>query len=98
MCRLGESECHLRKTERGPTVKIAWITDVHLDWIDQPWKRDELVRSIRADAPDAVVLTGDVADGVETARYLQFLESELRLPIYLVLGNHEFYGRSIWST
>ncbi|HUT88871.1 MAG TPA: metallophosphoesterase [Thermoguttaceae bacterium] len=76
-------------------MKVAWTTDIHLDWIDQPWKRDELVRSIRADAPDAVVLTGDVADGWETARYLRFLESELRRPIYFVLGNHEFYGRSI---
>lgn len=76
-------------------MRVAWTTDLHLDWIDQPRKRDELVRSIRADAPDAVVLTGDVADGPQTGRYLRFLESELERPIYFVLGNHDFYGRTI---
>ena len=81
--------------ERGRTVRVAWATDIHLDWVDEPRKRDELVRSIRADDPDAVVLTVDVADGSETARYLRFLESELRRPMYFVLGNHDFYGRDV---
>ncbi len=76
-------------------MKLAWTTDVHLDWIDRSRRRDELVRSIRDDAPDALVLTGDVADGPHTARCLRRFEAELACPIFFVLGNHDFYGRTI---
>ena len=76
-------------------VRVAWTTDIHLSWIDQPTERDELVRSINADSPDAVVITGDVAEGVNTADYLRKLDAEFERPVYFVLGNHDFYGRSI---
>lgn len=76
-------------------VKVAWATDVHLNWIAEERKREEWIRSILKGSPDAVVLTGDIADGPETAGYLRYLEAELRRPIYFVLGNHDFYGRSV---
>ncbi len=76
-------------------VKVAWTTDLHLSWIEDPAERDQLVQSIRADSPDAVVITGDIAEGVDTHRYARQLEAELDRPIYFVLGNHDFYGRKI---
>jgi Icc protein len=76
-------------------VRVAWTTDIHLDWIDEPWKREELIRSIRAESPDAVLITGDVAEGLDTPKYLRELDAQLDRPIYFVLGNHDFYGGSI---
>jgi Icc protein len=76
-------------------VRVAWTTDIHLSWIEAPEERDRLLESIRADSPDAVVITGDVAEGVDTAGFLRRLDAELGRPVYFVLGNHDFYGRTI---
>lgn len=76
-------------------MRLAWATDIHLNWLESREQRQAFYESLRAAAADAMVLTGDVADGPETSRYLVELEGELEHPIYFVLGNHDFYGRSI---
>ena len=47
---------------------------------------------------DAVVITGDIGESPSVARLLREMELLLQVPIYFVLGNHDFYRGSISET
>lgn len=75
-------------------MRLAWATDLHLDFIDRPVFEifvDELVAS----GADAFLLGGDLATAHDIEGHLQELETRLERPIYFVLGNHDFYLGSI---
>lgn len=74
--------------------KIAWLTDIHLNFLPPDAVRDFLV-SIRKDEPDCVLLTGDIAESDTLEKSLMQIEGFLNLPVYFVLGNHDFYRSSI---
>ena len=68
------------------TYRLALVTDLH----NCPWHR--LMRGIRAQKPDAVVIAGDLLGNFDTrgARSLDFLrEVSQEFPVYYGLGNHE---------
>jgi len=44
---------------------------------------------------DALLLGGDIGEADSVPRFLSEMENALRLPIYFVLGNHDFYWGSI---
>lgn len=75
-------------------MRLAWATDVHLNFLMPPqvlafiWKVD-------AAQPDALLLTGDIAEAPDVGAYLTEIANHLRRPIYFVLGNHDFYRGSI---
>jgi len=73
---------------------VAWATDLHLDWADAV-ARQKFYDAVLAASPDAVVLSGDIAEGANTPLYLMEMAREFQRPIYFVLGNHDFYGSSI---
>src|SRR5215470_10761072 len=75
-------------------MRLAWGTDVHLNFVDDEG-RAAFAEAIRAGRPDAVALTGDIAEGPSLAETLEFLDGRLGLPLYFVLGNHDFYRSSI---
>jgi len=74
--------------------RLAWATDVHLNFLS-----DEAVEvfacTLAAASPDALLLTGDIAEAPTVEGYLRVLGERLRRPIYFVLGNHDFYRGSI---
>jgi 3',5'-cyclic AMP phosphodiesterase CpdA len=76
-------------------VKLAWLTDLHLDFLD----RDQDVAAFRyqvaASGADAVLIGGDIAVATTLERTLVEIESCVKRPTYFVLGNHDFYGGSI---
>ena len=79
-------------------MRLAWCTDIHLNFLEA----DELTRFCDAiathpDAPEAVVITGDISEAPGLSEHLAFLERELDRPIYFVLGNHDYYRGSIQS-
>ena len=74
-----------------PKMKIAWATDVHFDWVKDPVIRSFCER-IRADGAEALLLGGDIALAGQLRRVLGFLAETFKLPIYFVLGNHDYYG------
>jgi predicted phosphohydrolase len=74
--------------------RVAWLTDIHLNFI-RPEPMRLFFDEVRRHSPDAVVVSGDIAEGHSLLDYLQHLETGLALPIYFVLGNHDFYRNSI---
>ena len=87
--------------DRGVAVLVAQITDLHVAEPDTFMRRfvdanDKLAAAVaylndRADRIDAVVATGDLTnDGTaDQYRLLRELLEPLRIPLYLVPGNHD---------
>ncbi len=74
--------------------RLAWATDVHFEFATVDVVAAFCERII-ALAPDGLLLTGDIAQATSIERYLRALDRVLPLPIYFVLGNHDFYHGSI---
>ena len=75
-------------------MKLAWLTDLHLNFL-RPKARDAFIQSVRDTQPDAVLLGGDVDEAAEVATTLETLARAWGVPVYFVLGNHDFYHGSI---
>lgn len=74
-------------------MRALWLTDIHLNFVESDRLlafRDEL----RAAEPDALLITGDIAEGRDIVDYLTGLAKSVACPVYFVLGNHDFYHRS----
>jgi 3',5'-cyclic AMP phosphodiesterase CpdA len=78
-------------------MTIAWLTDLHLDYVKSLSKIEDLCKTISLSGAHAVLITGDIATE-HLHRYLDFLTEQLQMPIYFVLGNHDYYGSSIGKT
>ena len=74
--------------------RVAWLTDLHLNFVT-PGHIDRLCRAVQEAGADAVLLGGDIAEAPDVADYLEGLDARLGLPLYFVLGNHDFYRGSI---
>jgi Icc-related predicted phosphoesterase len=76
--------------------RLAWATDIHLNFV-----RGD-VRSFREQvasaAPDGLVITGDISEAETIERDLGALDQALWMPVWFVLGNHDFYGSGIRAT
>lgn len=80
---------HTPKVER-----LAWATDIHLNFVGADGVL-EFCERVRRGAYDALVITGDIAEGGTVCGYLRTLAARLDLPVYFVLGNHDFYDARI---
>lgn len=70
-------------------VRLALITDLHGSGYGE--KESELIKTIDKQAPDAILLGGDIFDentAWDNAEYL--LEGISKYPCYYVTGNHEY--------
>lgn len=75
-------------------MRLAWLTDIHLNFVG--WRGAvQLFQSIREASPDAVLLGGDIAEAPTVVHYLSKMAEVLDIPVYFVLGNHDFYRGSI---
>ncbi|MFG0263671.1 MAG: metallophosphoesterase family protein [Rhodopirellula sp. JB055] len=80
-----------------PVRRIAWITDPHFDHAKLDVWQSWAAKLLDLD-PDAILITGDLSEGDDVAYQLRCLAETLNRPIHFVLGNHDFYGKSIAST
>jgi predicted phosphohydrolase len=71
-------------------VRIAWATDIHLNFPSLE-RRHAFYDVFRAAGADVVVLTGDIAEAPSLDALLRELGDALDCPVYFVLGNHDFY-------
>jgi len=75
-------------------MKIAWATDIHLNCADRKTAENFCERILQRE-PEILLVGGDIAEANDLVSWLQFLADRLVLPIYFVLGNHDYYGSSI---
>jgi len=77
-------------------MKLGWLTDPHLNFTT-PEQRTALWQQGRAWGLDAVALTGDIGEADSVCPFLQEMLDALDMPLFVVLGNHDFYGADIAS-
>jgi Icc protein len=77
-------------------MRLAWLTDIHLNFVDAIRLR-QFLESVKQRS-DAVAVSGDIAESPDIAIYLGIMEETLQKPVYFVLGNHDFYRGSIANT
>ncbi|MEX0939270.1 MAG: metallophosphoesterase [Pirellulales bacterium] len=75
-------------------TRVAWLTDIHLNFLEDA-AIETFLAQVRHARPDAVLLGGDIGEARNVAQYLIRLHDALDVPLYFVLGNHDFYGGSI---
>lgn len=77
-------------------MKYTWITDPHFDHLESDGF-SIIVDMIKAEGSNGVILTGDITCSATCILLLKRLYREIKIPVYFVLGNHDFYGCSIQS-
>lgn len=71
-------------------MKLAWITDIHLNFIDLATCQKFYQEIIDSEC-DSVLLSGDIAEAPSIKNVLQELSDFIKKPVYFVLGNHDYY-------
>jgi len=70
------------------------VTDIHLDFLSAE-QTDRFFAEISETGADGVVVTGDVALATNVEGLLRKMGQAVGMPVWFVLGNHDFYGGSI---
>jgi 3',5'-cyclic-AMP phosphodiesterase len=76
------------------SCRVAWWTDIHFELL-APEQEQATLRAWAEQPADCAIVTGDISGGRTTLAHLRRLAERFDRPIYLVLGNHDFYGTSI---
>lgn len=75
-------------------MRLAWLTDLHLNFLAEHDLAEFVARLGRADA-DGFLVGGDTGEALTIAPYLTAMAEGLSRPVYFVLGNHDYYNGSI---
>lgn len=78
----------------SPTRRVVWLTDPHFNFLDAD-QITSFLKQVAATNADAVLIGGDIGEAPSVIDYLRQIGAELTTPVYLVLGNHDFYFGSI---
>ncbi|MBN1213333.1 MAG: metallophosphoesterase, partial [candidate division Zixibacteria bacterium] len=81
--------CYRKKDK----MKIAWLTDIHLDF-PSPRTLVKFMRALKLSPADVIVISGDIASGPSVEHFLTKIGQKTARTLYFVLGNHDFYGSS----
>ena len=77
--------------------QLVWTTDPHLNHAPlDAWQR--WIDAVVAQQADGLLITGDISEGDDVPFQLARLADAIHLPVYFVLGNHDFYQSSIAET
>ena len=77
------------------TRKCLWLTDLHVDKLSRADQQQLLQAIVSEQGCDAVWITGDIGEPPANLLFLESLLTKTRLPIYFLLGNHDYYQHSI---
>ena len=85
----------LDKPLQGKPMKVVAISDLHLGNGTRKPQLKKFVEMINAEAPDLIVIGGDLIDNSLLPLYQQKMQEELKqlkapMGIYMVPGNHEY--------
>ena len=81
-------------TKGGPAYRLSWATDIHLDQC-APEAFATFIEALRAENPDGICLTGDLSEAPRLQADLERVAEAVGVPVYFVLGNHDYYHGSI---
>lgn len=74
-------------------MRVAWLTDIHLNFLELDELTEFMVFLSKYDA-DGFVISGDIAEGDTLVNYLSVMSEAIRKQIFFVLGNHDYYRSS----
>lgn len=77
-------------------MKIVWLTDCHLEWLNQSSRKD-FFEEIANSHPEVVLIGGDICNFDTLEPWLVKLYKKVLVPIYFCLGNHDYYNSSIYE-
>jgi Icc protein len=77
--------------------RLLWITDLHLEF-QRAGSYAWLAKAIKSSGASALLLTGDIMPSLRLPSALIKLVESVGVPVYFVLGNHDYYGWSIAET
>lgn len=60
-------------------MKIAWLTDLHLNFVGRK-EVEALCDAIGLSGADAALITGDIASSINLCRYLEYLSDNVKNP------------------
>ena len=75
-------------------MNLAWLTDIHLNFLKEN-NRHKFYQKIVEAHCDAVLITGDIAEGPSIEGLLTEMADAVKKPIYFILGNHDYYREDI---
>ena len=75
-------------------MRFAWTTDLHFDSVELD-AVDRFCDAVAAAKVEGLIISGDIAESKSLVDWLTILDRNLGLPVYFVLGNHDFYGGSV---
>ena len=74
--------------------RVAWMTDIHVNFLNEERVR-AFHEQITAASPEVVLIGGDIAEADTLVHDLIAMHEAIDVPIYFVLGNHDYYRGSI---
>ena len=75
-------------------MRVAWLTDLHLDGLEES-EVDTFCEKLAACGVDCALVGGDVGESDTLGGYLGRIQKALGAPVYFVLGNHDHFGTSV---
>ncbi len=78
-------------------MKFAWLTDIHLEFLNE-LKIIDFFEKIAAQNFSGLFLTGDISNSYNLIFHLRLISKLINIPIYFILGNHDYYGDKISIT
>ncbi len=75
-------------------VRLGWLSDLHLDFVDEA-KLARFLARLGREGADGWIVTGDIAQADTVAGALRRIEAAAGAAVWFVLGNHDFYGGSL---
>ncbi|OGT51755.1 MAG: serine/threonine protein phosphatase [Gammaproteobacteria bacterium RIFCSPHIGHO2_12_FULL_42_13] len=75
-------------------MKLVWLTDIHINFLDKD-ERILFYQKIMRKKCNALLISGDIAEGSNIIDLLTEMADAIQKPIYFVLGNHDYYFSSV---
>jgi Icc-related predicted phosphoesterase len=75
-------------------MKIAWLSDIHLNFLDKDLRLKFHRTIVNADV-ELIIISGDIAEANSVSGMLIEMYDVINKPIYFVLGNHDYYGGQV---
>jgi Icc protein len=71
---------------------ITWATDLHLDAAGAD-DYQSFITKTKLSGASALLLSGDISNGFRVKQDIVKVREEIGIPIYFVLGNHDYWGQ-----